>query len=101
MEAMMVVLSQTGMTVAEAARTMAETPHRLWRVLFHQVDKACSGSTQSPAIFIGHYTRVCGRNHGEAMDDSKMKRRTRCEKVVMGRFAVFMVFVLALTLAFI
>jgi transposase len=40
MEAMMVLLSQTGMTVAEAARTMAETPHRLWRVLFHHVDKA-------------------------------------------------------------
>jgi len=40
MEAMMVVLSQTGMTVAEAARTMAETPHRLWRVLFHHVQKA-------------------------------------------------------------
>ena len=40
MEAMMVVLSQTGMTVAEAARTMAETPHRLWRVLFHHVEKA-------------------------------------------------------------
>ncbi len=40
MEAMMVVLTQTGMTVAEAARTMAETPHRLWRVLFHHVDKA-------------------------------------------------------------
>jgi transposase len=40
MEAMMVLLSQTGMTVAEAARTIAETPHRLWRVLFHHVDKA-------------------------------------------------------------
>src|SRR5258708_36197685 len=40
MEAMMVVLTQTGMTVAEAARTMAETPHRLWPELFHHVDKA-------------------------------------------------------------
>ena len=40
MEAMMVILSQTGMTVAEAARTVAETPHRLWRVLFHHVKEA-------------------------------------------------------------
>lgn len=40
MEAMMVLLSQTGMTVAEAARTVAETPHRIWRVLFHHVKEA-------------------------------------------------------------
>jgi len=40
MEAMMVLLSRTGMTVAEAARTVAETAHRLWRVLFHHVGQA-------------------------------------------------------------
>ena len=40
MEAMMVLLSQTGMTVAEAGRTVAETPHRIWRVLFHHVKQA-------------------------------------------------------------
>ena len=40
MEAMMVLLSQTGMTVAEAARTVAETAHRIWRVLFHHVQQA-------------------------------------------------------------
>ena len=37
MEAMIVMLCQTGMTVAEAARTVTETAHRLWRVLFHYV----------------------------------------------------------------
>lgn len=42
MEAMMVVLSQTGMAVAEAARTIGETAHRLWRVLFHHVEQAHS-----------------------------------------------------------
>jgi len=40
MEAMMMVLCQTGMTVAEAARVVGETPHRLWRVLFEHVDAA-------------------------------------------------------------
>lgn len=40
MEAMIVMLCQTGMTVAEAARTVTETAHRLWRVLFHHVDQA-------------------------------------------------------------
>ncbi|MCA1838183.1 MAG: ISL3 family transposase [Actinobacteria bacterium] len=40
MEAMMMVLCQTGMTVAEASRVMGETAHRVWRVLFHHVKKA-------------------------------------------------------------
>jgi transposase len=40
MEAMMVLLSQTGMTVAETARTMVEIAHRIWRVLFHHVKQA-------------------------------------------------------------
>jgi len=40
MEALIVMLCQTGMTVAEAARTVTETAHRLWRVLFHHVDQA-------------------------------------------------------------
>jgi hypothetical protein len=40
MEAMMVLLSQTGMAVAEAARILGETAHRLWRVLFWHVDRA-------------------------------------------------------------
>lgn len=40
MEAMMVLLCQTGMAVAEAARTLGETAHRLWRVLFWHVDRA-------------------------------------------------------------
>jgi transposase len=40
MEAMMMVLCQTGMTVAEAARVMGENAHRLWRVVFYHVDQA-------------------------------------------------------------
>ena len=40
MEAMMMILCQTGMTVAEASRVVGETAHRLWRVLFHHVNKA-------------------------------------------------------------
>jgi transposase len=40
MEAMMMVLCQTGMTVAEAARVVGENAHRLWRVLFHHVEAA-------------------------------------------------------------
>ena len=40
MEAMIVMLCQTGMTVAEAARTVTETAPRLWRVLFHHVAQA-------------------------------------------------------------
>jgi len=40
MEAMIMVLCQSGMTVAEAARVMGENAHRLWRVVFNQVEKA-------------------------------------------------------------
>jgi transposase len=40
MEAMIMALCQTGMTVAEAARVTGENAHRLWRVLFHHVGKA-------------------------------------------------------------
>lgn len=40
MEALMMVLCQTGMTVAEAARVIGENAHRLWRVLFHHVNQA-------------------------------------------------------------
>ncbi len=40
MEAMMMVLCQSGMTVAEASRVLGENAHRLWRVLFHHVEKA-------------------------------------------------------------
>ena len=40
MEAMMVLLCQSGMAVAEAARTVTETAPRLWRVLFHHVAQA-------------------------------------------------------------
>ena len=51
MEAMMVLLSQSGMSVAEASRTVGESAHRLWRVLFHHVERAhaqieVSGVTQ-------------------------------------------------------
>ena len=40
MEALMVMMCQTGMAVAEAARMVGENAHRLWRVLFHHVEKA-------------------------------------------------------------
>jgi transposase len=40
MEAMVVMMCQTGMTVAEAARMVGENAHRLWRVLFRQVARA-------------------------------------------------------------
>lgn len=40
MEALIVMMCQTGMAVAEAARMVGETAHRLWRVLFHHVDRA-------------------------------------------------------------
>jgi transposase len=40
MEAMMVLLAQSGMSVAEAARTLSENDHRLWRVLHRRVDEA-------------------------------------------------------------
>lgn len=40
MEALLVILARTGMTVAEVGRVVAETPHRIWRVLFHHVEQA-------------------------------------------------------------
>lgn len=40
MEALVVMMCRTAMTVAEAARIVGENAHRLWRILFHHVDKA-------------------------------------------------------------
>lgn len=40
LEAIMVMLARTGMSVAEAARMVAEHAQRLWRVLHHHVDQA-------------------------------------------------------------
>jgi transposase len=40
MEAMVMLLVQTGMTVKEAARTLGEYPQRIWTLLFYHVDKA-------------------------------------------------------------
>ena len=40
MEAMMVLLTGNGMTVAQAGRTLGEHAQRLWRVLFHHVEQA-------------------------------------------------------------
>lgn len=40
MEAMMVLLIQSGMTVSEAAGVLGENPHRLWRVLHRRVREA-------------------------------------------------------------
>jgi transposase len=40
MESMMLVLAQSGMTVAEVARVLGEYPQRVWTVLLHHVAKA-------------------------------------------------------------
>lgn len=40
MEALMVILAQTGMTVAEVGRVTVENAHRIWRVLHHHVERA-------------------------------------------------------------
>ncbi len=40
MESMMLVLTRSGMTVAEAARTLGEYPQRLWSVILHHIAKA-------------------------------------------------------------
>jgi transposase len=40
MEAMMVLLTQSGMTVSEAAGVLGENAHRLWRVLHRRVKEA-------------------------------------------------------------
>jgi len=39
-ESMMLVLARSGMTVAEAARSLGEYPQRLWSVLLHHIAKA-------------------------------------------------------------
>lgn len=40
MESMIMMLCSTGMTVAEAGRVVGENAHKLWRTIFHHVDKA-------------------------------------------------------------
>jgi transposase len=40
MEAMMVLFTRNGMTVAQAGRTLGEHAQRVWRVLFHHVEQA-------------------------------------------------------------
>lgn len=92
MEAMMVLLSQTGMTVAEAARTLGETAHRLWRVLFHHVEQAHAQIDVSPVTQLtvdetsvrrGHeyVTVVCEPGHHQS------PRPTRVLWVGQGREA--------------
>jgi transposase len=94
MEAMMVLLSQTGMAVAEAARTLGETDHRLWRVLFWHVDRAheqieVEGVTQltvdETSVRRGHdyVTVVC--EPGQKAQGRRKRKPTRVLFVAEGR----------------
>lgn len=60
MESMMLVLAQSGMTVAEVARFLGEYPQRVWTVLLHHVAKAHEAMDLSQVRIIS-IDEVCRR----------------------------------------
>lgn len=63
MEALLTIMAQTGMTVAEVGRMAAVTAHRVWRVLHHYVDEAHSRMDVSQVTEIGIDETSVRRGH--------------------------------------
>ena len=88
MESMMLVLAQSGMTVAEAARTLGEYPQRVWTVLLHHVARAHErlelGSVR--VVSVDEVCRARGQNYLTIISEPKQDGRpTRVLLAVEGR----------------
>jgi transposase len=88
MEAMMVFLAGTGMTVAEAAEAVGEYPQRLWRVLHHHVPlaRAMTDFSQVTAIGVDEVCRTRGQDYLTVVSEvASTRHKARVLVVVPGR----------------
>ena len=90
MEAMMVFLTSTGMTVAEAAEAVGEYPQRLWKVLHHHVSmaRALADYSRVTAVGIDEVSRTHGQDYLTVITEvAGTKQKARVLAVVPGRDA--------------
>lgn len=88
MEAMMVFLAATGMTVAEAAEAVGEYPQRLWKVLHHHVPlaRAAADFSEVTAVGIDEVSRTHGQDYLTVVTQvASTRRQARVLTVVPGR----------------
>jgi len=88
MESMMRVLVRSGMTVAEAARTLGEYPQRLWSVIPHHVAKARRAMNLESVqlISVDEVCRKRGQNYLTIVSEPKSGNRpSRVLLVIEGR----------------
>jgi transposase len=84
MESMMLVLAQSGMTVAEAARVVGEYPQRVWSVLLRHVALA-HGRMDLESVRVVSIDEVCrARGHNYLTIVSEPKRDGRPTRVLLA-----------------
>jgi transposase len=88
MESMVLLLARSGMTVAEAARTVGEYPQRVWTVLLHHVAEA-HGRMDLGEVRVVSVDEVCrarGQNYLAIVSEPRQEGRpTRVLLAVEGR----------------
>jgi transposase len=88
MESMVLLLARSGMTVAEAARTVGEYPQRVWTVLLHHVAEA-HGRMDLGEVRVVSVDEVCrarGQNYLTIASEPRQEGRpTRVLPVLEGR----------------
>ena len=77
MESMMLLMARSGMTVAEAARTVGEYPQRVWTVLLHHVAQAHGRMDlgQVRVIGVDEVCRARGQNYLTIVSEPKQDGR--------------------------
>jgi transposase len=88
MESMVLLLARSGMTVAEAARTVGEYPQRVWTVLLHHVAEA-HGRMDLGEVRVVRVDEVCrarGQNYLTLVSEPRREGRpSRVLLAVEGR----------------
>ena len=88
MESMLLVLAQSGMTVAEVARVIGEHPQRVWNVLLHHVERAHGrmGLEKVRVVSVDEVCRKRGHNYLTIVSEPKQDGQpTRVLLAVEGR----------------
>ena len=88
LESLLIVLAQSGMTVAEAAAVVGEYPQRVWNVLLHHVARAHAAMELSEVkiISVDEVCRTRGQNYLTIISEPKQDGRpTRVLLAVEGR----------------
>jgi transposase len=88
LESLLLVLARSGMTVAEAARTVGEYPQRIWSVLLHHVAEA-HGQMDLAGVRVISVDEVCrarGQNYLTIVSEPRQEGRpSRVLLAVEGR----------------